>query len=170
MRAAHRRHDMSDAVWERLRPHLPGGEGKQGRPAYDNRRFSDAVYWILRTGSPWRDLPPDYGDWKNTHRRLCRWRDQGVWEGLLEAVMDEPDFEWLMIDASYIKAHPHSAGARGGNQSIARTKGGSTASCNIAIDSHGMPVRLTVTGGTVADSSQALSLIEGIEAECLLAP
>ena len=73
--------------------------------------------------------PPDYGDWKNTHRRFCRWRDRNVWAGLLEAVMDDPDYEWLMIDASYIKAHPHSAGARGGNQAIARTKGGSTASC-----------------------------------------
>ena len=65
---------MSDAVWERLRPHLPGGEGKQGRPARDSQRFIDAVCWILRTGSPWRDLPPDYGYWKNTHRRFCRWR------------------------------------------------------------------------------------------------
>ena len=90
----------------------------------DNRRFIDAVCWILRTGAPWRDLPPDYGDWKNTHRRFCRWRDRGVWAGLLEAVIDDPDFEWLLIDASYIKAHPHSAGAQGGNQSIARTKGG----------------------------------------------
>ena len=88
----------------------------------------DAVCWILHTGAPWRDLPPDYGDWKNTHRpprlRPGSWRDRGVWAGLLEAVMDDPDFEWLMIDASYIKAHPHSAGARGGNHSIARTKGG----------------------------------------------
>ena len=94
-----------------------------------NRRFINAVFWILRTGAPWRDLPPDYGDWKNTHRRFCRWRDRNVWAGLLEAVMDDPDYEWLMLDASYIKAHPHSAGARGGNQAIARTKGGSTASC-----------------------------------------
>ena len=61
MTAAHRRHDMTDTVWERLRPHLPGGEGKRGRPAHDNRRFIDAVCWILRTGAPWRDLPPDYG-------------------------------------------------------------------------------------------------------------
>ena len=48
---------------------------------------------------------------KNTHRRFCRWRDRGVWAAPLEAVMDDLDFEWLMIDASYIKAHPHSAGA-----------------------------------------------------------
>ena len=51
-------------------------------------------------------------------------RDRGEWARLLEAVLDDPDFEWLMIDASYIKAHPHSAGARGGSQAIARTKGG----------------------------------------------
>ena len=110
---AHRRHDISDRVWEILEPLLPGGKGKTGRPAQDNRRFINAVFWILRTGAPWRDLPPDYGDWKNTHRRFCRWRDRNVWAGLLEAVMDDPDYEWLMLDASYIKAHPHSAGARG---------------------------------------------------------
>ena len=56
-------------------------------------------------------------------------RDRGVWAKLLDAMIDDPDFEWLMIDSSYIKTHPHSAGARGGNQAIARTKGGSTASC-----------------------------------------
>ena len=50
MTAAHRRHDMTEDVWERLKPHLPGGEGQRGRPAHDNRRFIDAVYWILRTG------------------------------------------------------------------------------------------------------------------------
>ena len=101
---AHRRHDLSGQVWERLRPHLPGDSGKRGRPARDNRVFMNAVFWILRTGAPWRD--------------------RGVWEGLLENVMDDPDFEWLMIDASYIKVHPHGAGARGGNQDMARTKGG----------------------------------------------
>lgn len=121
---SHRRHDISDRVWQILAPLLPGGEGKVGRPAQDNRRFLNAVFWILRTGAPWRDLPPDYGHWKNTHRRYCRWRDRGVWDRLLAAVIDEPDFEWLMIDASHIKVHLHAAGAVGGNQAMARTKGG----------------------------------------------
>ncbi len=124
MAAAHRRHDLSDKVWEQLRPYLPGGAGKRGRPAQDNRLFLNAVFWILRTGAPWRDLPPDYGDWKNTHRRFCRWRDRGVWDQLLERVIEDPDFEWLMVDASHIKVHPHGTGARGGNQAIGRTKGG----------------------------------------------
>ncbi len=122
---AHRRHDISDHVWCLLEPHLPGRKGAWGRIAYDNRLFINAVFWILRTGAPWRDLPPDYGDWKNTHRRFCRWRDKGIWEGLLEQLISEPDFEWLMIDASHIKVHPHATGVEGGNQDMGRTKGGS---------------------------------------------
>ena len=126
--ASHRRHDISAHVWNLLGLHLPGREGVWGGRAKDNRLFINAVFWILRTGAPWRDLPPDYGDWKNTHRRFCRWRDKGIWEGLLEKLIDAPDFEWLMIDASHIKVHPHAAGAKGGNQEMSRTKGGSTQS------------------------------------------
>jgi len=127
MTASHRRHDISDHIWFILEPHLPGRKGSRGGQAKDNRMFINAIFWILRTGSPWRDLLPDYGDWKNTHRRFCRWRDKGVWEGLLTQLIDEPDFEWLMIDASHIKVHPHAAGARGGNQDMMYTKGGLTA-------------------------------------------
>ena len=94
--------------------------------ARDNRAFINAVLWILRTGAPWRDLPPDYGNWKNTHRRFFRWRDKGVWERILAEIIDEPDMEWLMIDASHIKAHQHATGAIGGNEDMGRTKGGST--------------------------------------------
>jgi transposase len=124
--SAHRRHDISDRVWQLLEPRLPGHEGAWGGKARDNRLFINAVFWILRTGAPWRDLPPNYGDWKNTHRRFCRWRDKGIWESLLEQLVTEPDYEWLMIDASHIKVHPHAAGAKGGNQDMGVTKGGST--------------------------------------------
>jgi hypothetical protein len=71
-------------------------------------------------------LPPDYGGWSNTHRRFIRWRDKGIWERLLEQLVDAPDFEWLLLDASHIEVHPHAAGAKGGHQDMARTKGGST--------------------------------------------
>jgi transposase len=122
----HRRHDISDEVWQKIFIYLPGSNGFRGRPAQDNRLFINAVFWILRTGAPWRDLPPDYGDWKNTHRRFSRWRDNGTWEKLLEILIDDPDYEWLMIDASHCKVHPHAAGAKGGNQDMSRSKGGST--------------------------------------------
>jgi len=124
--ASHRRHDISDKLWVLISPHLPGSMGHVGRPSPDNRLFINAVFWVLRTGAPWRDLPPDLGDWKNVNRRFCRWRDKGVWEKLLENLIEEPDYEWLMIDASHCKVHPHAAGAKGGNQDMSRTKGGST--------------------------------------------
>lgn len=120
------RHDITDRVWKLLEPHLPGRAGVWGGRAEDNRRFLNAVFWILRTGAPWRDLPPQYGGWSNTHRRFIRWRDKGIWEKLLERLVDAPDYEWLMIDASHLKVHPHAAGAKGGNQAMSRTKGGST--------------------------------------------
>lgn len=86
----HHRHDISDEKWAVLEPHLPGRPGSMGRNAQDNRRFINAVLWILRTGAPWRDLPPDYGDWKNTNRRFCRWRDRGVWQMLFEKALLPP--------------------------------------------------------------------------------
>ena len=127
MDTALHRHDITDRAWEIIAPHLPGKRGDWGGVAKDNRTFVNAVIWILRTGSPWRDLPPEYGDWKNTHRRFCRWRDKGVWERLLGIVIDDPDFEWLMIDSTHVKAHRHAYGAQGGSEAIGLTKGGVTA-------------------------------------------
>lgn len=126
MDSAMHRHDISDHAWSLLAPLLPGRCGAWGGRAKANRLFVNAIFWILRTGAPWRDLPPEYGGWKNTHRRFCRWRDKGTWEHVLANLMDMPDFEWLMIDSTYCKVHAHAAGAKDGNQDMRRTKGGST--------------------------------------------
>ena len=117
---------MSDRVWDKISPHLPGKKGDWGGIAKNSRLFVDAVMWVHRTGAPWRDLPPSYGGWSNTHRRFIRWRDKGRWENLLLALVDEPDYEWLIIDATHSKAHFHATGAVGGNEATGRTKGGST--------------------------------------------
>jgi len=126
---AHHRHDISDQVWNLLKPLLPGQAGQWGGIGKDNRLFINAVFWILRTGAPWRDLPPDFGNWNTVAQRFFRWRDKGIWEKLLREIINEPDFEWLMIDATHIKVHPHAAGARGGNEAMGRSKGGSTPNC-----------------------------------------
>ena len=90
---AHRRQAIADRTWDSIAPHLPGGPGKVGRPAQGNRRFSNAVFRVLRTGAPWRDLPPDYGHWNTTHRRFCHWRENGTWTRLLSQVSDDPALE-----------------------------------------------------------------------------
>ncbi|XWN34983.1 MAG: IS5 family transposase [Roseivirga sp.] len=166
---AYQRHDISDEVWNKLAPHLPGRAGAWGGVAKDNRKFINAVFWILRTGAPWRDLPPHYGEWNNTNRRFCRWRDNGTWEKLLELLSDEPDYTWLMIDASHIKVHPHGTGAVGGNEAMNRTKGGFNTKLHLAVDASGMPLRAIITAGTEADCKQGVELLKDLPAGGVIA-
>ena len=155
MDASYHRHDINDNVWELLEPHLPGQRGQWGGIAQDNRRFINAVFWVLRTGAPWRDLPPDYGKWGSVHQRFIRWRRKGIWEKLLEILIDEPDHEWLIIDASHIKVHPHAAGAKGGNQDMSRTKllhlgdGFSAAFSSIAPSFHPADLLIGIAGAVI---------------------
>ena len=76
--SCHRR-DISDRARNLLSPLLPGGPGKAGRQTQDNRRCVNAVFRLPRTGAPWRDRPPDYGDGCATHPRFSRWRQKVVW-------------------------------------------------------------------------------------------
>ena len=121
---AHRRYNLTDHQWHLIENYLPGRKGSRGGQAVDNRQFINAVFWILRTGAPWRDLPPDYGGWSNTYRRFIRWRNKGIWTKLMLILLREKDMEWLMMDATHIKVHPHAAGAKGGNEGMSRIKGG----------------------------------------------
>ena len=126
MEMTHRRHDISDEKWALIKDMLPGQRGQWGGIANDNRLFVNAVFWVLRTGAQWRDLPPDFGKWHTVYMRFARWRDKGVWERLLEVLCDSAEMEWLMIDSTCVKVHPDAAGAIGGNQTMARSKGGLT--------------------------------------------
>lgn len=105
-------YEMSDHTWALLEPHLSGQRGQWGGIANDNRQFINGVFWILSTGAPWRHLPQRYGKWGTVYQRFRRWRDKGIWEKLLEILVDEPDFEWLVIDADQSRAQPYGAGAR----------------------------------------------------------
>ena len=120
------RHDVTDKEWALIAPLIPGKPGEWGSVGGDNRSFINGVFWVLRTGAPWRDMPPSYGKWGTVYQRFNRWRTNGTWEAMLEKLIDEPDFEWLMIDATHCKVHPHAAGAIGGNDEMGRTKGGLT--------------------------------------------
>ena len=106
-----RRFELSDEQWRRVEGLLPGRPGSPGRSGDNNRLFLDAVLWIVRTGAPWRDLPERFGDWNSVFQRFNRWAKQGVWQQVFDA-LQEPDLEWLMLDATIIRAHIHAAGAR----------------------------------------------------------
>ena len=105
-----RRYALRDDQWERIKNFLPGREETVGVTAQDNRLFVEAVIYRYRAGTPWRDLPERFGDWKNIHRRFSRWAKTGVWERVLHLAFDA-DNEYAMIDSTIVRAHQHSAGA-----------------------------------------------------------
>jgi transposase len=105
---------LTDVQWERIAPLVPGKKGDPGRSGDDNRRFVEGVLWVVRTGAPWRDLPECFGNWSSVWKRFRRWALKGVFEKLFEALSDEPDFEYVLIDGTIIKVHRHATGAKGG--------------------------------------------------------
>ena len=98
--------------WERIEHLLPGKATDCGVTAKDNRLFVEAVLWIARTGSPWRDLPSELGNWHNVYTRYSRWGKKGIWESVARAVSTDRDLEALLLDSTIVRAHQHSAGAQ----------------------------------------------------------
>jgi transposase len=103
---------LRDDQWERIEKLLPGKASDPGVTAKDNRLFVESVLWVARTGSPWRDLPPELGDWHNVFTRFSRWGRTGVWQRVIEAVSEDVDLEALLIDSTVVRAHQHAAGAQ----------------------------------------------------------
>ena len=104
---------LSDEQFERVAPHLPGKVGDPGRTA-NNRLFLEAVFWIARTGAPWRDLGPRFGLWNSVYRRFRRWAEKGVFESLFKLLSPDPDFEYAITAGTIVRVHQHGTGARGG--------------------------------------------------------
>ena len=105
---------LNDEAWARMAPHIIGDQRTRGSSGRDNRQFVEAVLWIVRTGSPWRDLPEGLGSWNSVFRRFSRWSAKGVWHRMFAAMADDPDFEYLIIDSTIVRAHQHAAGAKKG--------------------------------------------------------
>jgi transposase len=116
---------MTDEEWAYFEPFLIQ---RRGRPARDHRKVLDAVFWMMRTGAPWRDLPAELGEWNSVWRQFRRWADSGVWDAILEALGGSAvsDTALQMIDATIIRAHHCAAGGKGGfreTRSAARAAG-----------------------------------------------
>ena len=110
------RGDLSDAEWAVIGPLLPSERGRWARPAQDNRRYLNGMLHVLRVGCPWRDMHERYGKWNSVYVRFRRWAEQGVWDALLETLVElglTDDWQH-MIDSTSIRGHSQAAGAKGG--------------------------------------------------------
>jgi transposase len=105
---------LTDAQWGKMEPHCLGKPSDPGRSGADNRLFVEGVLWIVRTGSPWRDLPPMFGKWNSVYVRFRDWVRVDVFKRLFDACSDDTDMEYAMVDATIVKVHRHGQGAKGG--------------------------------------------------------
>lgn len=110
------RGDLSSAEWAIISSLLPPERGRWARPAQDNRRFLNGMLYVLRVGCPWRDMHERYGKWNSVYVRFRRWAEQGVWDALLETLVELglTDNWQHMIDTTTIRGHSQAAGAKGG--------------------------------------------------------
>lgn len=116
MTKTHYRGDVTNAEWELIEALLPAERGRKSRPAQDNRRYLNGILHVLRVGCPWRDMHERYGKWNSVYVRFRRWAEQGVWDGLLETLVDlglTDDWQH-MIDSTTVRGHSQAAGAKGG--------------------------------------------------------
>jgi transposase len=103
---------LSDAEWGAIEPHLP--RGRSGAHRVDDRRVVSGIVHMLRSGSPWRDCPSEYGPYTTIYNRFNRWSRQGVWSEIFYALTGRSDVVTGAIDATYVKAHRSAGGAKGG--------------------------------------------------------
>jgi transposase len=103
---------MSDAEWAFFEPFM---RPKTGRPS-EYRRVLDGIFWVTRTGAPWRDLPEELGKWNSVYQQFRRWSLAGLWDVLLDGLASSGAAPKAvqMIDSTVIRAHHQAAGAKGG--------------------------------------------------------
>jgi putative transposase len=111
---------ISDDFWDAVAPELPA-RGARGRPWADHRRMLEGISWRYRTGSPWRDLPTEFGPWQTVWKRHFRWSTDGTYQrilaavtaaGLVDTAAQAGLQELLSVDSTVVRAHQHAAGAR----------------------------------------------------------
>lgn len=107
------RFSLADAQWEKMQPLCLGKPTDPGRTGGDCRLFTEAVLWIARTGSPWRDLPASFGRWNTVFKRFGDWVKANVFKRMFNAVADEPDMEYATVDATIVRVHRHGQGVKG---------------------------------------------------------
>jgi transposase len=167
-----------------LEPLLPEGK-KAGRPPkWAKRQLIDGIRWRVRTGSPWRDLPPGYGPWESAYGLFRRWQRDGTWAVLVAALQALADaaghVTWdVSVDSSTARAHQHAAGARKdsaaqqelpggaagpepGDHALGRSRGGLTSKFHLAVEQGQKPLAVIVTAGQRGDSPQFVPVLDKI--------
>jgi transposase len=108
------RFDLTDTQFEQIHALFPTKTETRGRKPIDHRQVINGIFYVLRTGVPWRDLPDRYGTWQRVYTQFRRWNQQGLWQQIHLALAKEADLEMCFVDSTTVVVHQQGLGAKGG--------------------------------------------------------
>ena len=150
---------LTDPHWNKLSSVMSFTGRIYNKPKH--RNTFEGILYRMRTGCPWRDLPREFGDWSQVYRRFNLWSKKGILMELFDTLRQLSDLEWIFVDGSIVKAHQHSTGACTPEvESIGKSVAGNTTKIHMAVDSGGLPIEFTLSGGEVHDSKAAPELLD----------
>ena len=161
------RYELTDHEWFAIKPLLPNKP--RGVPRVDDRRVLNGIFWVLRSGAPWRDLPRSLGPYSTSYNRFVRWRRAGVWSRIMSALATTHDASVQMIDTSIVRVHQHAACiARNKSQCMGRSRGGLSSKIHAVVDANGLPVQVALTAGEAHDNRLAGKLPSRLKSGTML--
>jgi transposase len=154
------RYELTDLEWAAIKSFLPNKP--RGIPPVDDRRVLNGIFWVLRSGAPWRDLPVSYGPRTTCYKRFVRRPQAGVWAAGHDAAVQ-------MIDTSIVRVHQHGAGIVDNNhQDMGCSRGGLTSKIHAVVDTNGMPVHPALTLGEAHDYRLCSVLLSALLPQAML--
>jgi transposase len=173
------RHRMTDREWGSIHDLFPA-PARTGRPPRDRREIMDAIFWILRTGAPWRDLPEEFGPWATTWDLFDKWNDDGTLDAILSRLRAAPidagevDDDLWCVDGSVVRAARCAAGGakrkdpdEPADHALGRSRGGFSTKIHILCDGHGHPLHFQLTAGQAHEYTAFVPLLEGADESVL---
>jgi transposase len=135
----------------------------------NDRRVLNGIFWVLRSGAPWRDLPDNFDPYTTCYNRFVRWRRAGVWAAIMNALAGAHDAAVQMIDTSIVRVHQHGPASAGiEDNPWGRSRGGLTSKIHALVDTIGLPVRLALTLGEAHDNRLAGKLLSRLKPGSML--
>jgi transposase len=161
------RYELTDYEWAAVRPFLPNKP--RGVPRVNDRRVLNGIFWVLRSGAPWRDLPETFGPYTTCYNRFVRWGRAGVWDQIMDALAETHNAAVQMIDTSVVRVHQHGACIAGNSeQHMGRSRGGLTTKIHAVVDTNGLPVQLGLTPGETHDNRLCSVLLNELRPRTML--
>ena len=163
---------LTDRQYARIEKYLTGRPSDPGRTGNNNRLTLEGIFHVLRTGSPWRDIPEDkYGKWNTIYQRFRRWKKSGVFTRIMLALGKSFDLSVVAVDATICKVHQHATGARRNGstpeesrkaQAIGVSRGGLSTKVMAVVDRKGQIARFLILPGNSGESPELFNLLDDI--------